>query len=203
MQLKVILFDVGGVLVELGGVRWVLDRMGPHATTEQLWPIWLRSPSVRAFETGRIESLTFAAGIIAELGIDAAPEDFVQSFTGWPTRVYPGAAELVASIPARYERALLSNSNILHWPRVLDEMGLGTLFQHRFSSHLMGKIKPDTEAFEHVVQELGCHPAQVFFLDDNQLNVDAALAVGMQAERARGVDEVRVALQRAGVLPAS
>jgi len=36
-----------------------------------------------------------------------------------------------------------------------------------FISHLTGKIKPDADAFEHVVDSLGFMPA-VLFLDDNR-----------------------------------
>jgi glucose-1-phosphatase len=201
LDLKVILFDVGGVLVELGGVQWVLDRMGPDATTDALWPLWLRSPSVRAFERGLIDSQVFATGILTELGIESASDDFLLSFAAWPTGLYPGALELVASIPRQYERALLSNSNMLHWPRILGEMSLADVFEHRFSSHLIGKIKPDEEAFHHVIDALQCRAGEVLFLDDNQLNVEAARRVGMQAERVRGIAEARTALQQAGVLP--
>lgn len=200
MAVQVVLFDVGGVLVDLGGVDALLGWLGPPATQESLWPVWLRSPSVRAFETGRIEPLAFAKGIIAELKLELDPGVFLQSFEAWPTRAFPGALELVASIPARYQRALLSNSNVLHWPRVLDEMKLRHSFEHRFSSHLTGKIKPDAEAFEHVVAELGCRPDEVLFLDDNSINVEAARALGMQSIRVRGVEESRSALLQAGIL---
>lgn len=200
MRIRVVLFDVGGVLVELGGVETLLGWLGSGATVEQLWPVWLRSPAVRAFEGGRIEPLAFARAIVSELNLSIAPEVFLESFAAWPTRPYPGALELVASIPERYQRALLSNSNPLHWPRVIDGMALGSRFDHCFSSHLTGKLKPDAEAFEHVAQALGCEPSEVLFLDDNQLNVDAARAIGMQADRARGVEESQQALRRAGVL---
>ena len=89
---------------------------------------------------------------------------------------------MLEQIPARYTRALLSNSNVLHWPRVLDEMGLRQAIEHRFVSHLTGRIKPDDDAFLHVTQALGCVPGEVLFLDDNRLNVDAARRLGMNAE---------------------
>jgi glucose-1-phosphatase len=197
---SVILFDVGGVLVDLSGVEALLAWLGPGATTETLWPLWLRSPSVRAFETGRIDATTFAVGVLAELQLDIPPEQFLESFVSWPTRPYPGALELVARIPAHYQRALLSNSNVLHWPRVLDEMNLRASFEHRFSSHLIGKIKPDHEAFEHVVAALGCRAADVLFLDDNLLNVEAARRIGMRSEQVRGIDQAAAALRREGVL---
>jgi len=200
MTVRVVLFDVGGVLVDLGGVDALLDWLGPSATQESLWPIWLRSPSVRAFETGRIGPMDFAVGILKELKLDLDPGLFLESFASWPTRTFPGALEMVATIPAHYQRALLSNSNMLHWPRVLDEMNLRSSFEHRFSSHLTGKIKPDAESFEHVVEVLDCRPAEVLFLDDNMLNVEAARAIGMQSMRVRGVEESRSALQQAGIL---
>ncbi len=78
---------------------------------------------------------------------------------------------------------MLSNSNALHWPRVMGDMGLGPAFDRHFVSHLTGRIKPDADAFEHVVDSLGCMPAQVLFLDDNSLNVEAAQSFGMHAIR--------------------
>jgi HAD superfamily hydrolase (TIGR01509 family) len=200
MSTRVVLFDVGGVLVELGGVEALLGWLGPSATLEQLWPAWLHSPAVRAFETGRSEPMAFATAIVAELQLQITPEVFLESFAAWPTRPFPGALELVASIPSTYRRALLSNSNILHWPRVIDGMRLGASFEYQFSSHLTGKIKPDTEAFEHVVHTLGCAPSEVLFLDDNLLNVQAARAIGMSSQRVRSVEEARQALKQAGVL---
>ena len=204
MEFRVILFDVGGVLVELGGVDallgWMGQETGRRETVEQLWPLWLRSPSVRAFETGRIDPAQFAAGILAELKLNVAPEVFLQSFATWPTRPYPGALDLIGSIPKRYQRALLSNSNMLHWPRVMDGMGFRSRFEHCFSSHLTGRIKPDADSFEHVLETLRCEPGEVLFLDDNLLNVEAARSVGLCAERTLGVEGARLALQRSGII---
>ncbi len=196
-----VLFDVGGVLVELSGVATLLDWLGHRISDRELWTLWLQSPSVRAFETGRIDDREFAAGILAELRLEIEPEDFLQSFTGWPSGLYPGALQMIERIPPHYRRALLSNSNVLHWRRVLDELGLGALFQHQFASHLMGKIKPDAAAFEHVLERLGCHPGQVLFLDDNAVNVEAAGAIGMRSRLVRGVHEAQRSLQQAGIIP--
>jgi putative hydrolase of the HAD superfamily len=77
---------------------------------------------------------------------------------------------------------------------VLDEMGLGVAFDNHFVSHLTGRIKPDTDAYEHVLKSLGCRPAQVLFFDDNLLNIEAAQRLGMHAVRVRGLVEARQAL---------
>jgi glucose-1-phosphatase len=195
-----VLFDVGGVLVELAGVATILEWVADRWTPAEVWHKWLHSPAVRAFETGRTDATTFAADLLRELELGVAPALFLDSFAGWPTGLYPGTRELIARIPSHVTRALLSNSNALHWPRVENEFGLGALFEHRFVSHLTGRIKPDRDAFEHVVSSLGCDAGSIFFLDDNLLNVEAARDAGMQGAHVRGIVEAERALRNAAVI---
>jgi HAD superfamily hydrolase (TIGR01509 family) len=197
---RVLLFDVGGVLVQLSGVETMLRWMGEDATSDEMWHMWLHSTPVREFERGRIGAKEFAAAVTAEFRLPVEPQQFLESFTGWVTGLYPGTLEMLAQIPSSYQRALLSNSNALHWTRVVDDLRLGAAFGHHFVSHLTGRIKPDADAFQHVVESLGCSPGQVLFLDDNTLNVEAAKHFGMQAVRVQGIGETRKALIERGIL---
>jgi glucose-1-phosphatase len=199
-DIRVLLFDVGGVLVQLTGTQVILEWLGNRMTHDEFWRRWLLSDSVRGFETGSISDWTFAQGVIAEFGLPVEPRYFLDSFIGWPTALYPGTLELLERIPQRYQRALLSNSNALHWPRVLDEMQLGSAFEHHFVSHLTGRIKPDARAFEHVLQTLDCRAEQVLFFDDIALNVEAARALGINAVQVRGLSETRQALVANGII---
>ena len=91
----------------------------------------------------------------------------------------------------------------MHWPYVRDVLGLSGLLHRYYLSHEIGHLKPSRAVFEHVLADLGCPPQQVLFLDDNQLNVDAAQAVGLQAYRAVGIAEVRTVLRSLGLLGTS
>jgi HAD superfamily hydrolase (TIGR01509 family) len=197
---RVLLFDAGGVLVQLSGIDIMLGWLGNTMTAEDLWRLWLRSDAVRKFETGRVDASEFAVSVTAEFGLAIEPQRFLESFTDWPIGLYPGTLEMLARIPAGYQRAVLSNSNALHWPRMLGEMRLGTTFDNHFASHLTGRIKPDADAFEHVLDTLGCSPAQVLFLDDNLLNVEAARSIGMHAARACGPAEAQSVLTDFGII---
>jgi len=199
-DIRVLLFDVGGVLVQLSGVETMLEWLGRRVTADELWRMWLESVPVRKFETGRIDASEFAAGVTSEFGLPVEPRQFLEAFIRWPTGLYPGTLEMLARIPRNYRRAILSNSNVLHWPRVLGEMRLGAAFDNHFVSHLTGRIKPDSDAFEHVVDSLGCMPAQVLFLDDNSLNVEAAQRFGMHAIRVRGATETHGVLTDLGII---
>jgi putative hydrolase of the HAD superfamily len=197
---QVLLFDVGGVLVQLSGVKTMLEWMGETATSEEMWHMWLHSTPVREFERGRMDAAEFAAAVTAEFRLPVQPQEFLDSFTGWVTGLYPGTLEMLSQIPSSYQRAVLSNSNVLHWTRVIDDLRLGAAFEHQFVSHLTGRIKPDADAFQGVVESLGCRPKDVLFLDDNILNVEAAKRFGMQAIRVQGIGETRAALIERGII---
>ena len=64
-------------------------------------------------------------------------------------------------------------------------------FHYNFPSHQVGKLKPDPDYFQHVLDAVGAPPARVLFLDDNAINVDAAAALGLHAHRAVGVEGAR------------
>lgn len=174
--------------------------MGENVTSDEMWRKWLHSTPVREFETGRIGAEEFAVAVTAEFRLPVNPQQFLASFNCWVTGLYPGTLEMLAQIPSTYQRAILSNSNALHWTRVIDDLRLGPAFSHHFVSHLTGRIKPDADAFEHVVDSLGCRPEQVLFLDDNKLNVEAARRFGMQAVRVQSISETRRALIERGII---
>jgi glucose-1-phosphatase len=197
-QIRVVLFDVGGVLVELTGVA-TIQQWRPEFTAEEIWRRWLHSPTVRAFESGRMDAECFAAGVVRELEIDVAPAQFLSAFASWVTAPFPGAHDLLKRIPIRYRRALLSNSNSIHWPRVSDEMAFGDAVDHCFVSHLTGVMKPDAEAFQHALRALQCTPQEAIFLDDNLINVEAAQRLGIHATVVRGAAEAEQALGNAGI----
>lgn len=199
-DIEVVLFDLGGVLVELTGTTTLMSWTRAHQSPEKLWDFWLTSPTVRAFETGASEPDEFADQLIAELGLAVERAVFIEAFTHWPKRLFRGALDLVAAVPSSLVRATLSNTNSLHWPRLMNEMELADAFDHHFPSHLTGNIKPDRDAFEAVIQQMSWRPESILFLDDNKPNVETAASLDIQAFQVRGVDEARAVLERNGVL---
>ncbi|MFO1415145.1 MAG: HAD family phosphatase [Burkholderiales bacterium] len=200
-DIDVVLFDLGGVLIELAGVEQMLAWSRDVATTEELWRRWLHSEAVRRFETGRTGRDTFAREIVAEFGLPVPPEEFLAAFTWWPRAVLPGAHDLVAAVRARHRVASVSNTNEIHWDRFSNAWLLHEAFDHNFPSHLVGKLKPDADYFAHVVEDLAVRPERVLFIDDNAINVAGAARAGLHAQRVVGVDGARAAFVELGLLP--
>jgi glucose-1-phosphatase len=201
-DIRVILFDVGGVLVELSGLATLLSWLGHSVTAEQARTLWLISPTVRLFETGKMQPSAFARQMIDELGLHVDSEEFLTALYIRSQRIFPGAVELVRRIPRNYVRATLCNTNALQWPSLIEQRDLLGAFDHHFASHLTGKIKPDEEAFQHVLATVGCEGSQTLFLDDSELNVEAAKRAGMIAFLVQGPAEAEHALRNAGLLRA-
>jgi glucose-1-phosphatase len=122
------------------------------------------------------------------------------AFQDWPAGPLPGAPELVAQTRANVVTGCFSNTNALHWHGRIAAWPLADLFDHRFLSFELGKLKPDAAAFAQVADLLEVPADRVLFLDDNGLNVASAAAAGFQAARAVGVDEARQRLAEAAVL---
>jgi glucose-1-phosphatase len=194
-----VLFDLGGVLIEVPGVRAMLELTGIQ-TEEELWRRWLTCRWVRLFESGGCSEAEFAAGVVADWQLDLSAAVFLEAFRDWPAGPLPGAAGLVAQTRASVATGCFSNTNALHWHDHIAGWPLTDLFDHRFLSFELGQVKPDIAAFTHVADLLEVPAGRVLFLDDNAVNVEGAAAAGFQAARAAGVEEARQRLVEAAVL---
>lgn len=196
-QFKVILFDLGGVLLRLNDP---IETFGLDIDITEFRDRWLRSPSVREFEAGRIDTEGFAKKIVTEADLPYDWQDFIRRFDSWPDRLFDETLDVLSAIPSIYNRALLSNINALHWGREEIAKPLAGHIDQFFLSYETGLVKPDREAFELVTETFACQPAEVLFFDDSPLSVSAADDYGMEAVHAIGIDAVRQALAERRVL---
>lgn len=197
VALTAVLFDMGGVLVELGPLD---EFLGVGIRAEEFWPRWLASPTVRRFERGECSAAAFGTGLATEFDLELDADEVVERFRRFPRGLFPGAAELVRAVHPDVVTGVLSNTNALHWDHQRDGETIRSLFDRVYLSYELGAVKPDRAVFEAVVADLDRDPAEILFVDDNQLNVDGARAVGLDAHRAVGVDETRRILIARGVL---
>lgn len=176
-----ILLDIGGVLVEVDAARrldeWTAGRLRP----EDFWTMWLTSPAVKRFETGKTDGPGFAREAVSEFGLDIPPEAFLADFQDWLVGPWPGIPELLDSLRERFPLACLSNSSCVHWPLLEAMLDIPRRFQKTFATHHLGVLKPDPKVFAIVLETLAVPPEEIWFFDDNRMNVEAAQAAGMQA----------------------
>ncbi|MDX1507798.1 MAG: HAD-IA family hydrolase [Woeseiaceae bacterium] len=187
MAERIVLFDLGGVLADLGRPA---DAMQLGMSNDEFWAIWLNSPDVRAFERGRIAIDEFCDRLAPEFG-ESSGARMRERLERWQLRLFDGVERLVSDVASEARVALLSNTNALHWSQVTRGNDVFDRFDALFLSFETGHFKPDPAAFEQVVAHYGCAPRNIVFLDDAQRNVDAARASGFEAHVVRGPAEAR------------
>ena len=197
---QVLLFDLGGVLVEWIGIGRVAELCRGQYDPEAVRKFWLESHVVRDFERGRCTEQEFATGVIAGLDLAIGPDGVLTEFASWVRAPLPGAVELLDSLHGRFVLACLSNTNATHWHRIRDEFGFSSRLDHAFLSHELGLMKPDPDCYERVLRDLGRPAASVAFFDDNPECVEGARRAGMLARLVRGIEELKSALAEIGCL---
>ncbi len=195
MPATILLFDLGGVLVDLGDPAGEMDLPLGNA---QFWKLWLSSPLVHKFETGQLDTEEFAAAFGPGVGV-TDPLDFERRLRRWRLPMFAGADSYLRSLAQQQDIALLSNTNELHWQQVLSQTDVFSSFAYLFLSFETGNTKPATAAFLDVVQHFACAPQDIVFLDDNANNVTAAMETGLRAQQVRGFAELTQALARFGI----
>lgn len=199
MTADVLLFDLGGVVIDWVGVR-ELQRLTGDEESEVRRRL-AACEAVRRYETGACDRAAFAEAFLRDWGLPHGPQSFLALYASWIGRPYDGALEALERLRPRFRLACLSNTNEMHWELLTGELGVGRAMDACFASHLLGVAKPEAACFRRVLDGLGVRPSEVRFFDDSQANVAAAAALGIESHlvdprvgvaptlRALGLDE--------------
>jgi len=190
VSVELLLFDLGGVLVDFTGVRDIAALLSKPASRADIVERWSHCPVSYAFGVGEIGPAEFAQRFVRDWGITLEPEQFLREFRSWSRGFLPGARELLDTLRPRFRLGAVSNSNEVHWARNA-ELGVTQQFEFAVSSHQVGACKPDAAIFEAALRRAGIAAEAVAYFDDLQENVDAATELGMRAFRTEGVEAVR------------
>lgn len=205
-RIKLVCFDIGGVLVRLAaGWEDACVRAGVPLTPGDVeWE--KHHPLMHKYERGHISTEEYFRGVDGCLkGISR--QQFCGAFDAWLREMYEGAHELIEELKAKgMMTACLSNTNDRHWQALA---GGSELYKpilkldHLFASHEIREAKPDLAAYKAVENKLGLRSDEILFFDDREDNIEGARAAGWNAERITEHDAVkqeREFLKKYGVL---
>ncbi|WP_421119080.1 HAD-IA family hydrolase [Aquihabitans daechungensis] len=199
---QVLVMDLGGVTC-----RWLPDRRLtalselcglPAETIDQLV---FGSGFDDAGERGRFSPDEFVAELLSLLGLSPNPDRADAARAAWATAFEPDARVLKLIRSARCRAALFTNNGPLLEAGLVDDLtDVGQAFDQLLFSWRLGTTKPDPQAFERATERLETDPGAVFFVDDSQANVDAAVAAGWQAHRYTNSLNLQAALSDVGLV---
>ncbi|PSN12296.1 hypothetical protein C7293_20825 [filamentous cyanobacterium CCT1] len=181
MTITHIVFDMGGVLIELQWLDRVKTLLNSPMTLEDLHRLWVSARSTADFETGRSDFEAFATAFIEEFELAIAPERLQHEFLEIVQATLPGCNQVLSALKPRYHLSLLSNTNPAHYKRLRDRYDFFDYFDRLFLSYQIGLMKPSAAIFEHLLTALNAPADTVAFFDDGLRNVEAARALGIHA----------------------
>lgn len=196
MMIKNLLFDLGGVIMDIRRQRCVdaFRRLGMADPDEFLGEYSQKGP-FKLLEEGSVTAAEFRRELrhylpasVTDAQIDDA---FMQFLIGIPVE----RLRELERLREKYDLYLLSNTNPIMWnAKIADEFrkdghDIGYYFKGMVTSFEAKSMKPDPAIFRYAESTLGIRPEETLFFDDSQANVDAARALGFEAALVRPGEE--------------
>src|SRR5688572_15840783 len=188
---EAVLFDFGGVLVELDWAR-MFAHWARHAGIEAdaLRERFRFDEHYQRHERGEIDAAAYFESLRRSLGIALDDAGFE---AGWGA-IFPGEIEgirpVVVELAKRVPLYVFSNTNPTHHRQFARQFAeLLAPFRHVFTSTELGKRKPTPEAFHAVAQAIDVPPERILFFVDTLENCHAPLKVAMPAVHVRALPD--------------
>lgn len=196
MDKKVLIFDLGGVLLDIHIERsfGALLALGMDATllSEKRC---LMDEMIQRYDRGDVSTADFYAYIAEALpeGVRSLPEEelYERLHDIWNMMIGSFSPDKLKCLGALrdkgYRILMLSNTNEGHWEgierlfRLATGKALGDLFDGLYLSYEMRMRKPEPEIFLSLLRSEGVEPSDCIFFDDLEENCEAARSVGIEA----------------------
>jgi glucose-1-phosphatase len=183
-----IVFDWGGVITNINYHATVdaFSKIG-HYNFEKFFTHHHQDNLFKNFEKGLVKPEELITSISNEIGKDISRKDIEIAWCAMLLDTPPARLEILKKLKDKYKIYLLSNTNSIHANyytnllRKLYNIDFPFLFQKVYYSYEVGMRKPDLEIFEFVITDSRLDPQSTLFIDDTEINIQSADAVGMQA----------------------
>ncbi|RMF83862.1 MAG: HAD family phosphatase [Nitrospirae bacterium] len=200
MAHRLLLWDLGNVLVRVDPVRAALAATGGDAAAaRRLVAAIVDGPAHDAFERGRLDPEGFHRALVAAGLIHLDYPAFARMWTDM-FELDAGAAALLARAARRCRCWLLSNTDPLHHPWIMERWPLERHLSGATLSYRVGSRKPEAAIFRAALEAAGVGPEEAGFVDDREEHVAAARALGIDAVRYTGPEALERWLAERGDL---
>jgi glucose-1-phosphatase len=199
-MIKAVIFDLGRVLIPFDFARGYAGLQTLCGIPAAEIPALLAgNPLVADFESGKIESRDFVSRFCGHLNVDIPYQDFCDIWSSifLPEPLIPEA--MLEGIARNYRLVLLSNTNAIHFDMLLETYPLLRHFHSYVLSYKVGAMKPLPLIYRKAIEAAGCEPAECFFTDDIEANVEAARAQEIDAVQFQSAAQIEEELRKRGV----
>jgi len=197
-NIKNIVFDLGGVLIDLDFNRAVsgLQKAGFTHVKEQI-QAFDREGIFQKFELGEMTAEEFRSAIRENSTVTLTDEEVDALWNLMLLDIPREKLELLLELRSKYMIYLLSNTNAIHWDYVCKNafnyhgFRVKDYFEETFLSFEMHLAKPGKAIFEKMLEDANLLPKETLFIDDSEANCKAAEEVGIHAHHYHIGDDLK------------
>ncbi len=186
-EIEVIVFDIGGVLIDLNFDRCVESfRALGFEGAKDMVSCYHPAAFFGELERGELTPSEFFDKIREAAGVYISDEDIVAAHSSILESIPLAKLRLLERLRERgYRLYTLSNMSAVLIGKVKELMAADSrtsdyYFDHMFLSYEMGMMKPTAEIYDKMIEQIGVSPDKILFIDDGVKNVEAARERGIQ-----------------------
>lgn len=187
MTVKNIIFDLGGVILDLGFERMVnsFENLGIKDFSAYFNP-QKQVDFFEELELGLISPEIFYDKFREATNSQLTDEIIEENWNLILKDFQKERIDLLTELSADFSLYLFSNTNAIHAKcfeqRCIEEMGqpLSTYFRKTYYSHDLHLRKPTVESFQEVLRQSNLKADETLFIDDNADNILGAQAAGLK-----------------------
>ena len=199
-MIEIIVFDLGGVIVNVNfksPLGMLFDNSGKVRNTFKDKSDF--SSLLRQYETGKISAAAFHERIGDYLETELSFDEFNSASNEAIEAGDDGIDGIIKTLSKKYQLAILSNTNPVHYEYIKEKYSIIGLFDHILLSYEMGTMKPEIESYEKLINATSKPPSQHLFIDDRIENINAAKEIGMDGIHYKSVKGLIAALRARGI----
>ena len=201
MTVEALLFDLGGVVIQIDFARAVRHwAAAAGIPAQEVAARFSLDAGYEAHERGELDPAGYCVHLRKMLGVELADEHLLNGWNEIFVGEMPGVGPLLATLARSLPLYVFSNTNAAH--RQFWQVRYASLlepFSAIFCSCDLGMRKPSPEAFLEVGKHLGIAPARIVFFDDSPANIQGACEAGLRAHEVHSEADIRAALRREGI----
>ena len=186
MNRKAIIFDMGGVLVDLDveGCKTAFKMILGYDNIDNIIDACHQKGIWGELEEGAMSADDFRRIVLAGSRPGSRVEDVDKAMSYILIGIEPYKVQLLRYLSESYDLYMLSNNNSICLPFAADifekaGIPLDDIFLKLFLSFEMKALKPSEEFYKRVVAQLGGVVDDMLFIDDSMRNVEGAIAAGL------------------------
>ena len=194
--IEAVIFDLGRVLVAIDNTLLVKQLFKGLATDDlqELGRRTMSDPAMIEFNSGWITAEAFYEKMRRTWHWEL---DFEAFRTLWCRIFVPmdGMEELVIQLTGKVKVGLLSDTDPLHWNHIITAWPWIGEIESPSLSYQIGIVKPNPEIYLTAADNVNTPPEKCLYIDDLDMNIEGARAVGMTAMRFENVTQIKNVLK--------